>query len=97
MESWNHIKFPSQMSISTIFIIFRPWQQRDVTPSDHVICVIKLELVFPFQMDCYVLFVRKPFLTHAALKSVFYPTLESHVSVEVIVPVVAFTTLLALE
>ena len=90
------ISFPPN-SISTIFLILRPGQQSDMTPSDHIICVIKLELVFPFQMDCYVLFVRKPFLTHAALKSVFYPTFKSHVSVEVIVPVVAFTTLLALE
>ena len=48
-------------------------------------------------MDCDILFVRKPFLTHAALKSVLYTTLESHVPVKVIVPVVTFTTLLALE
>ena len=68
-----------------------------MTTGDHIIRVIQLEFVFPFEMYCDILFVGKPLLTHAALKSVFYPTLESHVSVEVIIPVVTFTTLLALE
>ena len=68
-----------------------------MTLGDHVIRIIKLQFVFSFQVDCDILFVRKPLMTHAALKSVLYATLKSHVSVEIIVPVVTFTTLLALE
>ena len=79
------------------FIIFRSWQKSNVSLSDHIICVIKLEFVFSFEVDCDILFVWEPLLAHGTLESVLYPTLEAHVSVKVVVPVVTFTTLLALE
>ena len=49
------------------------------------------------QMDCSVLLVRKPLVTEGTLKAVFNPAFKPHVSVQVVVPVVALSALLALE
>ena len=48
-------------------------------------------------MNCNILFVWETFLTHGTLKSVLYPTFKSHVSVEVVIPVVGLPALLTLE
>ena len=84
--------------VSLVLALARPgWQQGDVALSDHVVSVVQLQLVLPLQVDRHVLFVGEPLLTHRTLKPVLYPALETHVPVEIVVPAVAFPTLLALE
>jgi len=68
-----------------------------VALGQHVICIVHGQLVLPFQVNCCVLFVGKPFLTHGASKSILYATLKPHVPVEIVIPIVTFSTLLALE
>ncbi len=63
----------------------------------HVIGILQQHLVLPLQVDCRVLLVRKPLVADRTLELVSYPALESHVSVEVVVPVVALPTLLTRE
>ena len=65
--------------------------------SDHVVSVVKLQLVLPLQVDRHVLFVGEPLLTHRTLEPILYAALETHVPVEIVVPAVTFPTLLALE
>ena len=84
--------------VSLVLALARPgWQQGDVALSDHVVSVVQLQLVLPLQVDRHVLFVGEPLLTHRALEPVLYSALETHVPVEIVVPAVAFPTLLALE
>ena len=73
------------------------WQQGDVALSNHVVSVVELQLVLPLQVDRHVLFVGEPLLTHRALEPVLYTALEAHVPVKIVIPAVAFPTLLALE
>ena len=44
-------------------------------------------------MNCNILFVRKPFLTHGTFEPVLYPTFKSHVPVKIIIPVIRLATL----
>ena len=84
--------------VSLVLALARPgWQQGDVALSDHVVSVVQLQLVLPLQVDRHVLFVGEPLLTHRALEPVLYTALKTHVPVEIVVPAVAFPTLLALE
>ena len=48
-------------------------------------------------MNCNILFVWKTFLTHGTFESVLDATFKSHVSVQIIIPVVGLATLAALE
>ena len=68
-----------------------------MTLSDHIVSIIHLKFVFSFQVNGDILLVRKPFLTHRAFEPVLNPTLEPHVSVEIVVPVVGLPALLTLE
>ena len=63
----------------------------------HFVCIVHGQLVLSFQMNGSILLVGKPFLAHRAFKSILYATLESHVPVQIVVPVVALSALLALE
>ena len=84
--------------VSLVLALARPgWQQGDVALSYHVVSVVELQLVLPLQVDRHVLFVGEPLLTHRALEPVLYTALKTHVPVEIVVPAVAFPTLLALE
>ena len=84
--------------VSLVLALARPgWQQGDVSLGYHVVSVVQLQLVLPLQVDRHVLFVGEPLLTHRALEPVLYSALETHVPVEIVVPAVAFPTLLTLE
>ena len=72
-------------------------QEGDVALSYHVVSIVQLQLVLPLQVDRHVLFVGEPLLTHRALEPVLYTALEAHVPVKIVIPAVAFPTLLALE
>lgn len=53
--------------------------------------------MLPLQVDSSILFVWESLVTHGTLKSVLDTTLKSHMSIQVVVPIVAFPTLLALK
>lgn len=72
-------------------------QERKVPRGDHQVSRLQPQLVLPLQVDRCVLLVRKPLAAHRALEPVFNSTLEAHVPVEVVIPVVTFSTFLALE
>ena len=84
--------------VSLVLALARPgWQQGDVALGYHIVSVVKLQLVLPLQVDRHVLFVGEPLLTHRALEPVLYTALEAHVPVKIVIPAVAFPTLLTLE
>jgi len=64
---------------------------------DHQVGRLQSQLVLPLQVDRRVLLVRKPLAAHRTLEPVFNTTLEAHMPVEVVIPVVTFPTFLALE
>ena len=59
----------------------------------HFVRSVQHHLVLPLQMNGGILLVGEPLMADGTLKLVANPALEAHVSVQVIIPVVALATL----
>ena len=83
----------SDMTRSNHKISGHPWGGRFLPSSFQ----IETQLMLSLEMDCSILLVGKPLVAEWTLESIFNSAFKPHVSVQIVVPVVTLSTLLALK